>query len=127
LDLGPPGRGLNTIADKAWASSMNVQCICCCTGPAAPLQFEAFIREASHFRVKCQAFGALKILLEPKGGRTGRGGGGKQKRGIFWIVYFYLCYLTLLHLRLSDSTMSGDAGIEPGTVATLVLAPRRSN
>jgi hypothetical protein len=104
------------MAGKAWPISMNVQCIFCCTGPAVLLQFEVFIREASYFKAICQAFGALMFLLAPKGGDEGRG-----------IVYFYVCYLPLLHLRLSDSTMSEDAGIEPGTVAALVLTARRSN
>ncbi len=33
--------------------------------------------------------------------------------------FLYVIYLTLLHLRPSDSTVSEDAGIEPRAVATL--------
>ncbi len=40
------------------------------------------------------------------------------------LLYFYS---TLLLCRPSDSTVSEDTGIEPRTVATLVLAVRRSN
>ncbi len=45
-------------------------------------------------------------------------------RGIFWIFHIIQnCFIC----RLSDSTPSEDSGIEPRTVATLVLTPRRSN
>ncbi len=48
--------------------------------------------------------------------------------GFFWVFPFFMydiqhCFIC----RPSDSTMSGDAGIEPGTVATTALAVRRSN
>ncbi len=39
--------------------------------------------------------------------------------GNFYVQYFICCH--------SDYTVSEDAGIEPGTVATLALAVRRSN
>ncbi len=39
---------------------------------------------------------------------------------LYFIKHCFIC-------RLSDSTVSEDAGIEPRTVATLVLAVRRSN
>ncbi len=45
-------------------------------------------------------------------------------RVIFWIFHIIQnCFIC----RLSDSTLSEDSGIEPRTVATLVLTARRSN
>ncbi len=38
----------------------------------------------------------------------------------------YVLYSTLLHMPLSDSTVSENAGIEPRKVATKALAVRRS-
>jgi hypothetical protein len=44
-----------------------------------------------------------------------------------YIIYgFFSLYVRMLHLPPSDSTVSEDAGIEPRTVATLVLTARCS-
>jgi hypothetical protein len=52
--------------DKAFPSSMNVQCLFCCTA-AALLKFEAF-----QFLRHLTGFVTIKYLLEPKGGGGGR-------------------------------------------------------
>jgi hypothetical protein len=48
-------------------------------------------------------------------------------RGIFGFFLFMNIILHCLFGRLSDFTVSEDAGIEPRTVATLALTARRSN
>ena len=44
-----------------------------------------------------------------------------------FLGFFMYCIQHCFICRLSDSTVSEDAGIEPSTVATLALAARRSN
>ncbi len=74
---------------KIPARIRHVQCKGCCTVPAAPLKFEAFIRKAFSFLRRLVAFGALMFLLENRqsgplllyilGGGGGGGEGGDTR------------------------------------------------
>jgi hypothetical protein len=64
---------------------------------------------------------------EPTGRGSGRTGPGLKTENSFQGFFFKYVIQHCFICRPSDSTVSEDAGIEPRTVATLVLTARRSN